>query len=132
MVTWRTRVAGVALAVFGMLMTSGCWHKYVVPTGEVDQRYSEHSLQGRITALDGDNMTVQADAGGSTTVVTLTSDTRLLKAGDGLVLRPELMSGHRVRVWYGSPKQAASETGPHVAVAVMLASLDPKDEWPTQ
>jgi hypothetical protein len=61
--------------------------------------------------------------------VTLTVDTRLLKAGDGLVLRPELMPGHKVRVWYDSPKRAA-EAGPHAAVAVMLASLDPKDEWP--
>jgi hypothetical protein len=113
-----------------MFLTSACWRGYVVPTGEVGQQYSAPAIQGRISALDGDRMTVQPDdQGRGATVVTLTDSTRLLKARDGLVLRPELMPGHKVRVWYDSPKQA-EEPGPHVAAAVMLASLDPKDEWP--
>jgi hypothetical protein len=39
------------------------------------------------------------------------------------------MTGHRVRIWFHSPKVAEDGSrGP--AAVVQLASLDPADDWP--
>jgi hypothetical protein len=123
-VTWRARRASLILCA--LLLAGGCdyLHRYKLPSGDGGGDYAPHALQGRITALDADRLTVASD-GGDTTVIPIAPGTRFYKLTGGVVLRPELMVGHRVRVWFASPKVP---TGP--AAVVLLASLDPSDDWP--
>jgi hypothetical protein len=118
------------LVLCAALLDGACWRGYSVPTGTIGEQYSPHALQGRITAVQDTQLTVESDGGGTTSVM-LTADTRLLKVSDGLVLRPELMAGQKVRIWFESPRQPEG-SGPHPAAVIMLASLDPRDDWPAR
>ena len=123
-----TSCAGLALIV--ALTLTGCVGRYTVPTGEIGERTSPYSLQGRITALNADELTVASDDG-ATTVVQIPPETSFLKMNAGVVLRPELLVGHRVRVWYDSKPGSKAADAKRAAV-VMLASLDPRDDWPKE
>jgi hypothetical protein len=120
---WRRIAVAVAVA----MTLAGCTHRYVVPNGDPDSKYSPPALQGRIMAVGPQQITVMAD-GGETVEIDTPSETKYFKLAGGLVLRPELVVGQRVRVWYESanPKPGA----PRHAAAVLLASLDPGDDWP--
>lgn len=120
---WR-RIA-VALAV--AMTLAGCTHRYVVPNGDPESEYSPPALQGRITAVGPQQITVMAD-GGETVEIDTPAETKYFKLAGGLVLRPELVVGQRVRVWYQSANPKPGD--PKQAVVVMLASLDPADDWP--
>lgn len=115
------------LTLCALAVLTAC-HRYVLPTGDGESRYSPPSLQGRITAVDEMGITVASDAGDMIAVET-PPDTRLYKLAGGVVLRHELVVGHRVRVWFASHKPPYMP--PHAAV-VMLASLDPADDWPKE
>ncbi len=121
-----TRREGLALCV--ALTLIGCGHRYVVPTGEVGERPSPYALQGRIVELTADQMTVSTDDG-SMAVVQLPPETKFMKVNDGVVFRQELIVGHRVRVWFDGPADSRAAAARRAAV-VMLASLDPRDNWP--
>lgn len=108
-------------------LASACRHRYVLPNGDGESTYSPPALQGRITAVAPEQLTIMADGGDSVTVQT-TADTKYYKLAGGLVLRPELMMGHRVRVWYQVATPKAGE--PLHAAVVVLSSLDPNDDWP--
>jgi hypothetical protein len=120
------RSGALYLTVCVLLALASCsrFQRYVVPKGDGGTKHAVHALQGRITAVEADKLTVVSD-GGETVVVPTTPSTRFYKLVGGVVLRPELMPGHRVRVWYTSSKPPV---GP--AAVVMLASLDPTDDWP--
>ena len=66
--------------------------------------------------------------GGETVEIDTPAETKYFKLAGGLVLRPELVVGQRVRVWYQSANPKPGD--PKQAVVVMLASLDPADDWP--
>jgi hypothetical protein len=123
---WRGRHVVLALVV--LLACASCLNRYVLPTGDGESKHSPHAVQGRITAIDADQLTVLSD-GGETLMIAVDPETKFYKAVGGVVLRPELMTGHRVRIWFHSQKAAeGASRGP--AAVVELASLDPADDWP--
>jgi hypothetical protein len=119
----RSRVVSLMVCA---LLALGCgpFHKYVLPTGDGGSGYSPHALQGRITAVEADRFTIAGD-GGEMTMIPIGPETRFYKLSGGVVLRPELTVGHRVRIWFASPITSAG-----TAAVVLLASLDPADDWP--
>ena len=121
-----TIVRTLTICALLALGVSGCLHKYGLPTGDGEPDYSPPSLQGRITAVDTAKITVMAEAGETVDIET-PSDTRFYKLAGGVVLRQELVAGHRVRVWFVQHKPPYM---PPRAAVVMLASLDPGDDWP--
>ena len=116
------------LTLCTLLVMTGCGQKTVLPTGDGEARYSPPSLQGRITGVEEMRITVASDAGEMIAVET-SPETKFYKLVGGVVLRQELMAGHRVRVWFVSHKPPYV---PPRAAVVMLASLDPADDWPKE
>jgi hypothetical protein len=121
-----TAVLNFTLCALVVLTTGGCVRQGELPKGDGEAKYSPPSLQGRITAVDPMQITVGSDTG-EMVVVETPADTRFYKLVGGVVLRSELMAGHRVRVWFVQHKPPYM---PPRAAVVMLASLDPADDWP--
>jgi hypothetical protein len=110
------------------LCAAGCGRGYVLPVGDGITPYSPAALQGRIAEIAPDRLMITLDSSGMTTVLT-PAETKFFRATGGLVLRQELVVGQRVRVWFPTP--SAEKAGdPPTAAVVMLASLDPADDWP--
>jgi len=128
---WRVRTAGrcrrIAVALGVAMALAGCTHRYALPNGDPESEYSPPALQGRITAVGPQQLTVMTD-GGETVEIDTPAETKYFKLVGGLVLRHELVTGQRVRVWYQSanPKPDVARQ----AAVVLLASLDPADDWP--
>jgi hypothetical protein len=123
------RLAWLPLATVYVLTFAAC-ARYVVPKGDGEGDYSPHAVQGRIAAVEGAQLTVASDSGEMLTIET-PPDTRFYKVAGGVVLRQELVVGQRVRVWFDRPP-AQDGTGPRRAAVIILASLDPADDWPAE
>ena len=122
---WRRIVAAVGVA----MALAGCTHRYALPNGDPEIKYSPPALQGRITAVGPQQLTVMTD-GGETVEIDTPAETKYFKIAGGLVLRQELIVGQRVRVWYQSANSKPNV--PRPAAVVLLASLDPGDDWPKE
>ena len=119
-------VLNLTMCALLVLSIGGCGRRVVLPKGDGESKYSPPSLQGRITVVDPMQITVGSDTG-ETVVIETPADTRFYKLVGGVVLRPELMAGQRIRVWFAQHKPPYM---PPRAAVVMLASLDPADDWP--
>ena len=112
-----------------------CAHgAYVLPVADGGAREpSPPSIEGRIAQIDCGNVAIdlQEMAGTPAKQVTiqLDQDTQLFTVYGGYVSPSELAPGQRVRVWFQRPPRSGRGGGSTAAV-VMLASLDPDDEWP--
>ena len=82
---WRRIVAAVGVA----MALAGCTHRYVLPNGDPESKYSPPALQGRITAVGPQQLTVMTD-GGETVEIDTPAETKYFKIAGGLVLRQEL------------------------------------------
>src|SRR5215471_13971872 len=87
---WKVRMARqwhrIAVALGVVLALAGCVHRYAVPTGDPEAKYSPPALQGRITAVGAQQLTVMTD-GGETLEIDTPAETRYVKLAGGLVLR---------------------------------------------
>ncbi len=106
---------------------------YVLPSADGGSDPSPPTLEGRILKAGPGMLTVEtkAAAGIASTAVAfrLTTTTEIFTVHGGRVQPSGLVPGLRVRVWLprpGIPRPGETEE----AAAIMIASKDPKDEWP--
>src|SRR5262245_44540017 len=96
--SWKMRAARrrhrIAVALGVALALAGCVHRYAVPTGDPEAKYSPPALQGRITAVGAQQLTVMTD-GGETVEIDTPMEAKYIKLAGGLVLRQELVAGQR-------------------------------------
>ena len=84
------------------------------------------SLIGRLVGLSPESIRVEPELGGTPVDVAISDGTVMCTVSGGFVSREDLAVGQHVAVWLPSRKHA--ELG---AVAVMLASKAPGDDWPS-
>ena len=120
--TWAILVLGVALW--------SCAHAYVLPVadGGDGPDPSPATVQGRITIIAPDWITVIADRGRRSSAFEITKDTEMFSVYGGAIEPDELAVGQQVRIW--EDRQAAPKSGRRRAAVVMFASKDPKDSFP--
>ena len=120
------RLAWLLLTTVYVLTFAAC-ARYVLPKGDGEGDHSPHAVQGRIATVEAAQLTVTSDSGEMLTIET-PPDTKFFKFAGGVVLRQELVVGQRVRVWFDRPA-AQDGTASRRAAVVILASLDPADDW---
>jgi len=125
-------------AVQGLVLIAtqiACAHgAYVLPVADGGAREpSPPSIEGRIAQVDHGNVAIdlQELAGKPAKQVTIRvdQDTEIFTVYGGYVSLSELAPGQRVRVWFQRPPHSGRD-GISTAAVVMLASINPDDEWP--
>ena len=121
---------GFARVVVLAVTLAGCSPSpYVLPTPDGGSEASPPALDGRIVSVRGDELSVATDETTSPRVVEFRvgSRTQLFTVYGGFVSTNELSVGQRVRVWFEQP---GIDPRSAVAAAIVLASMDPNDDWP--
>ena len=116
-------------------MVAGCATRpYVLPVadGAGGRPTSPPSLEGRISRIDTDAIAVAPSdprAEDASVAVRLADTTQLFTVYGGHIVKGELAVGQRVRVWLDRPGPPRAD-GTSTAAVVLLASLEPTDDWP--
>jgi len=105
---------------------------YIIPNADYnEQTPSPPSIKGKIKSVASNKLVVETKIGkiNKHRIVTikLNAKTRMFTVYGGRVDPKELVAGQRVRIWYTVKNPI---TKPPIAAAIMLASTDPKDDWP--
>jgi hypothetical protein len=121
-------VAALGFLIFQMMQTR--IPAYILPF--VDYRGPETApaaLEGRITALDNNMITIKPKDGSAAMAVALTEKTNLFSYHGGMVKQEELAVGQFVSVWFVTRDPQRAGKPPRAAV-IMPFSLDPNDQPP--
>jgi hypothetical protein len=126
----RVRLLLLATAVVG----SACVSKpFILPTPDGVGKPSPPSLQGIITRIDTEQITVRPDNRSPGDVVEipvrLRSATTIFTVFGGYVQRSDLVAGLRVRVWFDQSKKPRRKDVATAAV-IVIPSTNPGDDWP--
>lgn len=116
-----------------LTVTTICFSQdYIIPNADNnEQTPSPPSLDGTILKILPHKLVIKISDGKSknskSITVKLNKKSELFTCYGGYVDPTELVVGQKVRVWY-TEKNPKSK--PPIVAAMMLASIDPKDDWP--
>lgn len=120
-------------AVFGIACVACASRPYVLPSADGGPEPSPPSLEGRIGKVGPGEITVEVNgATGKASdeiPVRVTTTTEIFTVYGGYVRPSDLVAGLRVRVWFARPSKPRHDKTEDAA-AIMIASKDPKDDWP--
>ena len=126
----RLIILGIVLAI----MLSNCAQQaYVLPTADGGPEPSPPSVQGRISRVSLDEIEVTSSqpggVGGSKAIIRIEKETEVFTVYGGYVPVAGLVEGQAVRIWLVDPTSPQHRRD-LVAAVIMLASKDPRDDWP--
>ncbi|MGA3287020.1 MAG: hypothetical protein ABSD46_06320 [Bacteroidota bacterium] len=105
---------------------------YILPHPDYNEKEpSPPSIVGRIKSISASRLIVEIKSDKQkewqAVTVKFTKRTEMFTVYGGLVFPKELVVGQKVRVWFTEKNPTKK---PPIAAVIMLASIDPNDDWP--